>query len=250
MDKPYFIDVLSVGQSKTLNADFDVASIAVDNPTGCWLLVEPLERYIPPNRIGWRANLSPTAKTITIRFVDAPTGGVASVITGGPIVVTVSDYESDMDIGDDYRLVNATENLITSITGVTTAINSLQAGWGSTAYYRFYNSGNIKGNSVHKTLISAPGAGASIVLLSYMMSYDVFTSAISPSGISQYHLVNGGGGSEVGNGCLTFQHPSDIVTFPPNAIVLDVNTALEIWVNVITESVNQYYTISGSYYII
>lgn len=163
MDKPYFIDVLSVGQSKTLNADFDVASIAVDNPTGCWLLVEPLQRYIPPNRIGWRANLSPTAKTIVIRFVDAPTDGVTSVSVGGPVIITVSDYESDMDIGDDYRLVNATENLITALDNLSLGSSqAARAGYGTV----YYTDTPTSGLPVLGTIIPAvPGKSIYIVSL-------------------------------------------------------------------------------------
>jgi hypothetical protein len=67
---------------------WEVAGINIDNPSGSWLLVKGIEQYVPPYTNGWQYPLIPQQASVTVRFVDSPSGSQSSLI-GDPPVVTL-----------------------------------------------------------------------------------------------------------------------------------------------------------------
>lgn len=69
---------------------FQIAGLRIDNPSGSWLHVETLNRYVPPYTLEYRADFIPSTTSLTIRFTDSPTG-TPSELVGEPIVVQAFD---------------------------------------------------------------------------------------------------------------------------------------------------------------
>lgn len=125
--------VAAVGtiRSYTPSGGWQIASVAIDNPSGMWLELRPSYTLIPPNTLGRIISLDPKSQTIALHYVNAPVGGVASAVTGGPISVQAFDEILSDDVGTDYTLIPTMQNLITAINALQTSIEGLVMGWGS-----------------------------------------------------------------------------------------------------------------------
>lgn len=64
--------------------------VIIDNPSGSWLHVEGVDRYVPPYVMGWSFPFDPSVASVTVRFVDSPSGSQSS-LTGTPPTVYLSD---------------------------------------------------------------------------------------------------------------------------------------------------------------
>ena len=69
---------------------WQIGGIRVDNPTGSWLLVDSINQFIPPYTNGWQADFIPAASSLSIKFVDSPSGSVSTLV-GDPLTVTLYD---------------------------------------------------------------------------------------------------------------------------------------------------------------
>jgi hypothetical protein len=76
-----------------------IAGIQIDNPSGSWLFVTAIDQYVPPYRVGWKYPVSPQASSLSVRFVDSPSGSVSELV-GDPITVTVYDVPIPTDHGN------------------------------------------------------------------------------------------------------------------------------------------------------
>lgn len=76
-----------------------IAGIGIDNPSGSWLLVTGIQQYVPPYRLGWSFPVSPQQTSLSVRFVDSPSGSL-SVLVGDPVRVTLSD--TPVQVGEGF----------------------------------------------------------------------------------------------------------------------------------------------------
>jgi len=120
-------DVAAVGTVRTPSYGYLAAAVEIDNPSDMWLYVQPISRYVPPQTLGWVGIIEPSSRNIRINYVNAPTGGVASAATGGPIVVIVHETPIASSNGADYGLDNNILSLITSMGTLNTSIIVLQS---------------------------------------------------------------------------------------------------------------------------
>lgn len=80
---------LTLGQdlvSATGN-NWQIAGIAIDNPSGSWLLVEGINQTVPPYVKGWTYPVTPSQLNISVRFVDSPSGSLSQLVGGQPHVI-------------------------------------------------------------------------------------------------------------------------------------------------------------------
>lgn len=104
---------------QTLAQTFDdlQQGIRIDNLSFVWLYVEPLQRFVPPLRVGWRGNIMPGSRTITVRPVDSPTGQ-NPVDTGNPqtINIEIGTEPIDESEGTDATFTSTgTANITTGL---------------------------------------------------------------------------------------------------------------------------------------
>lgn len=71
-------------------ATWQIAGIVIDNPSGSWLQVSGINQYVPPYVLGWSYPVAPTQASLSVRFVDSPSG-TPSGTQGGPVTVRISD---------------------------------------------------------------------------------------------------------------------------------------------------------------
>lgn len=62
------------------------AGIIIDNPSGSWLHVEGVDRYVPPYVMGWAFPFQPSVASVTVRFVDSPSGSLSQLVGNAPTV--------------------------------------------------------------------------------------------------------------------------------------------------------------------
>lgn len=85
--------VTNVGQDlRSLATSFQIAGIKIDNPSGSWLHVTGIEKYVPPYTLAWSYPVNPTQLNIDVLFTTSPTGSPSELV-GGPIVVELWDEE-------------------------------------------------------------------------------------------------------------------------------------------------------------
>ena len=75
-----------------------IEGIRIDNPSGSWLLVSGIDQYVPPYRSGWQYPVSPSQSSISVRFVDSPSGSL-SVQVGGAVTIYLYDDAIAFDAG-------------------------------------------------------------------------------------------------------------------------------------------------------
>lgn len=89
MQRPFYTTLGDDLDNITLGT-VQVEGIIVDNPSGSWLHVEGIDRYIPPYIMGWSFPVQPSMTSMTVRFVDSPSGS-QSVQVGTPPTVYLLD---------------------------------------------------------------------------------------------------------------------------------------------------------------
>ena len=67
-----------------------IGGIYIDNPSGSWLRVTGIERFVPPYCEAWSAPVVPTQTSISVLFVASPSG-TPSLNVGGPTLVRLAD---------------------------------------------------------------------------------------------------------------------------------------------------------------
>lgn len=91
MQRAYTLQIGVDGPNLTLPAGpKQIAGVTVDNPSGSWLRISPVEDYVPPYTMGWARTLSPASLSVNVRWTDSPSGTPSSQI-GYPAIVTVYD---------------------------------------------------------------------------------------------------------------------------------------------------------------
>lgn len=149
-------------------------SLVIDNATNHWYYLENSQRYIPPQQLGMVVTLTPGARTVVISPSNPPSGGIANGTAGGTISVTF--YESDLaDTGGiDYSLVKAISDLNTNVTALTTAINNLRGGWGTSVIgsntFRIANVSQTDG--IADQILIPAVAGKQPVIMSLSVSWE------------------------------------------------------------------------------
>lgn len=123
-------DVAAVGTERIVSAPFGIRSVRLDNPSGMWLYIPEIMKYIPPNTLGWIDNVAPVTNTIRLQYVTAPTGGSTSAVTGGPILTTIYESDERPSLGIAYTAATAADiaSLAAAIATLQTSVNSLVAG--------------------------------------------------------------------------------------------------------------------------
>jgi hypothetical protein len=69
---------------------WSIAGITIDNPSGSWLRITGIEQFIPPFTVGWSYPISPQQTSISVLFVDSPTGTPSSTF-GSPVTIRLFD---------------------------------------------------------------------------------------------------------------------------------------------------------------
>jgi hypothetical protein len=64
-----------------------IAGVEIDNPSGSWLVVEGINQTVPPYTKGWSYPIVPAQASLTVRFVDSPSGSVSEQVGGQPKIV-------------------------------------------------------------------------------------------------------------------------------------------------------------------
>lgn len=116
------IGVAAPGTVSTLTPGFVAYSMTIDNPSGMWLFVQPIMRWVPPYTLAWRASL-PGTQNPTVAMSNAPVGAPTSVQSGGPVVVNISSADVDDYAGEIYNLITVIGTLDTDIVALDTKID-------------------------------------------------------------------------------------------------------------------------------
>lgn len=84
--------LLPVGENiESWAENWQIASVRVDNPSGAWLQILPLNEYVPPYTNGWIRSFIPSTLNITIRSAISSPSGSLSQFVGNPATVTIYD---------------------------------------------------------------------------------------------------------------------------------------------------------------
>lgn len=198
----------------------------IDNPSQMWLLVEPIHKYIPPQTLS-RTFAYPGTANVAIKFVAAPTNGIASVQAGGPLSIILDDDADALDdVGVDYGLRYSIDQLDLSIDALKASVDALNGGFGLTytgfgltAYSGVTTAGNFQ--------VIAGTFGKQIVLLACNFVWGVLGALPRPRGIWRPTLYDPNSGNGVAAAVLDAETKlSDFQLYPPRSIVLPMNTAL------------------------
>jgi len=86
--------VIQVGASKqswNLRGGYQIASILIDNPTGCWLFIPQDNTYVRPFTLGFAHTFSPTVARVDVLFAAIGPDTTESVIIGDPFTAMIAD---------------------------------------------------------------------------------------------------------------------------------------------------------------
>lgn len=118
----YSFPVAAVGTQKLITERQLIHTVVIDNASGMWLYVEEIQKYVPPNTSGWTKHILPRSNNIHLDYVAALSGGVASTVTGGPIVVNTYQIELLESDGTNYTV--ATQADVAAIEAQLSILNS------------------------------------------------------------------------------------------------------------------------------
>lgn len=180
----FIFQVAAVGTKRDVSPGFMVGSMRIQNPSAMWLYIPQVQQYIPPNVLGAVISVKPTARAVTVIYVDAPIGGVASAATGGPIVVTafpgdLSDYQ-----GLDYGLNQAIIDLSADIAALQASIDALAGGYGQGinlqgTYLQLLTDTNLD-------LVAAGSPGQTINIVKVVASYSGLYNPLMLPGVVSF----------------------------------------------------------------
>lgn len=262
MNLPFSFNVGAIGSQYEIQAQFQIGTIQIDNPSNAWLYIPIVNRWIAPNTIGYTISLPTTTQRIIIRFVAAPAGGVASVQTGGPIVGFVTDEINANDVSPlDYSLVPTIANLSslltitntkldtlnTSIVALQASIDALRGGWG-VGTTLIPNMTSFNADSATHTLIAATAAKSNVmVVLDIAWNLNGLFGTKQPRGWLQVALQD-----STGNVwkllTLSPEHPTIPVTLPPGGYASGVNKPINVVVFPVGDTANQLVSFSYCYF--
>jgi hypothetical protein len=157
---PHSFPVQAVNTLQLITEQYRINGVQVDNPSGSWLYLPECYSYIPPQTLGWATNLA-SVKSLRVQFVNAPSGGAASVATGGPIVVTTYSQSLSPNIGTNYTVATQQDlaNLIAALNRNTGGMNV--PAWGSTVVHAgsvtLHQTGPANGQLYLTALANPPG---------------------------------------------------------------------------------------------
>lgn len=112
-----YFEFLPTEELRIDRVSWHIAGIVIDNPSDTWLIIYPIRRFVPPRTLMWTSDLPPTTTMVRILSIAAPTGGLASVVTGGPIGVTVFDTYVGYSTGLPYDVQSNINNIYNNIVG-------------------------------------------------------------------------------------------------------------------------------------
>lgn len=90
--------------------------IRIDNLSYVWLYVEPLRRFVPPLRLGWRSSIMPASRAIRVTPLPSPTGQTP-IGQGGHINIEVSTFSVGDSEGSDTSYLPEWGALVGASTG-------------------------------------------------------------------------------------------------------------------------------------
>ena len=93
----------------------EILGLRIDNPSGSWLLIQPINEYVPPYILGWTRSFSTAAASIDIRFVNGPAGQISTRV-GDPVRYTVDSLP--LGISEGVASGNAVAGFIEQFTPV------------------------------------------------------------------------------------------------------------------------------------
>ncbi len=90
MHKEFLIPVGENTPNLALPGPYQIAGIRVDNPSGSWLRLMPINQFVPPWREAWSIGVTPGAATVSLEFTESQAGSL-STLEGNPITITLYD---------------------------------------------------------------------------------------------------------------------------------------------------------------
>lgn len=173
------VAVGAAGATNHLGESFQIGSVTIDNPSGSWLLVQPISRYVAPGTLGWTAQILPRRASISVNIVAAPTGGVTSAATGGPIVVHTDSEAYADDSGTDYGLQSAIVDLTEQLSIANLSKYTIE--------HYFYDF-TITGGEGDDTFVS--GRTNAVVVVQWTLT-SCKPGPITYAGLMEVHLTHG-----------------------------------------------------------
>ena len=238
-------DVAAVGTVRQASFDFFVATLIIQNPSGMWLYIPAARQYVPPQSLGAVVNLTPPTRTIVIQYVNAPTGGIPSAASGGPITVDATDAYINPYQGLDYGLDQNINTLNTSIQTLTSSINALKNGWG-TGTTLISNMTSCTADSTTRDLIVADPTKNNI-LMALTATWGIASVATVPRGYMRLSITNQGGNSFFVV-MLSPEQPTAPLVLPPSGIASGVNQSIRMTVTPFNDTSTGFVNLSYSYY--
>lgn len=232
MNIPHSYAVAAVGTTRQIAEQFLIAAVQVDNPSDMWLYIPELYSYIPPNRLGWIAEVNPKIKSMRLQYVNAPTNGKASAVSGGPIVLTTFSAEQAISTGVDYT--TATQQ---DLADVLAAIQNLLGGYGGgVTIQQAAGSGIIPGNNngvglpgLSVTIIAATPAIEHVVVFAAVRAFGYYDDGSpDPWTMPLSDQVGFTIGGTLYSGALTPNKNSDSVVFPAGMMRVGINTSVDL----------------------
>lgn len=254
MQRQYVFPVAAVGTVRELSpGDFQIARLTVDNPSQTWLYLSGINRYVPPQTIGWNINVDPTQQRMNLTFVAAPAGGVPSVLAGDPVQVTVYDRAAIDVTGTDFGLLPAITALTSAIAALQTSIDNLRGGWGTGVIGAndFAQLLVISADGLDNVLLSvAPGTRAVVTGFQVSWSMPGSGSETIPRGFMETS-VSFSAGAVLANDTLTPENPTGPPhTWPPGTVIGADGADVICTAEAVLDSLNQDVFFVLSYYLL
>lgn len=105
----FILDLADSGLDQTV--EYRIRGIRVDNLSGSWLFLPDINRYVPPQTIGWQSVVLSPSTRIRVDFSDAPPGGIPSAATGNNPAIEVYGWPVIETSGQNLGPIAATGNL-------------------------------------------------------------------------------------------------------------------------------------------
>lgn len=109
------IHELTPGENIRVTESWQIAGIIVENPSGQWLYVNKIRRYVPPFTLMWRTNIE-RVSAFRVNSVAAPVAGSTSSTVGGPVIIMIFDREVGYSNGYTYDISARLAAILASLT--------------------------------------------------------------------------------------------------------------------------------------
>lgn len=158
---------------------WQIGGIQINNPSGSWLRVSGIEQYVPPYTLGWTFPITPTQASISVRFVDSPSG-TPSELVGNPVTVTLFDTTVPASPGNASGAAGQQQPGAAPLSSYDADIDAVESGAAPVTFIA----------AVPGTII-VPRQ----VLLSYSYNRMAFSDSLAPRTPVVLAIVEGGGGT-------------------------------------------------------